>query len=348
MKYIIALLLLVSSVFSQEVKIESIEDTSLEISYPSNYKFDKNQIFVFAYITPNEKVDIESIIPKEGIVPIQKEVNLRKLTPINDRFYILGKNSNLDKITLTGLLPKSHFIIGAYSLYEGEYKGHMLMMSSTRATEPKESPEGIIFKNTDTDHLFITWKDAINSEGSLLLVSKDKAPIPPVDGALFEPSLKYGTSKSVNDGTTYSLYSGRKDFSEFLKIENLEYGTYYFQVYSYNGGLGNINYNINPGAGNPREVTMKLPAPKIEDTDFLDETFEIKWTEVKGAETYEMQVALDSEFLTPVENYNTVDVGNTTVYEVNSANPEIKYYVRVRAKNGRNISQWSNIMELED
>ena len=93
---------------------------------------------------------------------------------------------------------------------------------------------------------------------------------------------------------------------------------------------------------------MKLAAPVLDDSDYLDETFEIEWTEIKGAETYEIQVSLDPEFITPVENYDTVDVGKTLVYEIYSENPEIVYYVRVRAKNGRNISQWSNIMELED
>ncbi len=346
MKYIIALLLLVSSVFSQEFR--NIEDTSLEIYYPENYEYEKDHVFIFAYVQPNQKLEVLSTLPTEGIVPIQAEVNLRKLKQTDSTYYILGKNTSHDKIVLTGLLPKNYFTIRAYKLVNSKYVPAMAVMTSTKATEPIESPEGIIFKNTDTDHLFITWKDAINSEGSLLLVSKDKPPIPPVDGAIFHPSKKYGTSKAVNDGMTYSLFQGRKDFSEFIKIENLEFGTYYFQVYSYNGSNEFINYNINPGAGNPREVTMKLAAPELEDSDFLDETFEIEWTEVKGAETYEVQVALDPEFITPVKNYDNVDVGLTTVYEIYSENPEIVYYVRVRARNGRNISQWSNIMELED
>lgn len=346
MKYIIALLLLASTAFSQEVK--NVEDTSLEIIYPGGYEHKYEHVFVFTYITPNEKVDIESIIPKEGIVPIQKEVNLRKLKPINDRFYILGANKDNNKITLSGLLPSSYFFIGSYYLYEGEYRMNMAVATTTKATEPQESPEGIIFKNTDTDHLFITWKDAINSDGSLLLVSKGKPPIPPVDGAVFHPSLKYGTSKSVNDGTTYSLFAGRKDFSEFIKIENLEFGTYFFQVYSYNGANEFINYNINPAPGNPREVTMKLAAPEMDDFDYLEETIELEWTKVEGAETYELQVGLDPEFINLVENYELMDVGNTTIFEMYAINAERHYYVRVRARNGRNISQWSNIMEIED
>ena len=252
MKYIIALLLLVSSVFSQEVK--NVEDTTLEIFYPDDYEGNKDEIFVFAYTQPNQKIDILSTLPTEGIVPIQKELNLRKLKLTDSTYYILGKNTSHDKIVLTGIFPKLYFTIRSYRLSNGVYVPSVMIATMTKATEPKESPDGIIFKNTNTDHLFITWKDAINSEGSLLLVSKDKPPIPPVDGAVFQPSKIYGTSKSVNDGTTYSLFSGRKDFSDFIKIENLEFGTYYFQVYSYNGQNEFINYNINPGVGNPREV----------------------------------------------------------------------------------------------
>lgn len=348
MKYIIALILVTSTLISQEVKLESIEDTRLEITYPSDYKNEKNHVFVFAYIQPNVKFDIKSHIPLEGIVPIQKEVNLRKLKPINDNIYILGKNTKHDKITLTGLLPKSHFTINSYYLYEGEYRLNMAVVTSTKATEPIESPEGIIFKNTDTDHLFITWKEAINSEGSLLLVSKDKPPIPPVDGIVFNPSTKYGTSKAVNDGTTYSLFSGRKEFSDFIKIENLEYGTYYFQVFSYNGDKEFINYNTKPGAGNPRSVTMKLPPPELEDFDFLEETIELEWTKVEGATSYEVQIGLDPEFVTTAENYDKIDVGNTTVFEMYAIESVPVFYVRVRAKDGRNISQWSNILELEE
>ncbi|PKL77384.1 MAG: hypothetical protein CVV25_14635 [Ignavibacteriae bacterium HGW-Ignavibacteriae-4] len=346
MKYIIALLLLVTCAYSQ--KLRNIEDTSLEIYYPDDYEGNKDEIFIFAYTQPDIKIDVLRTLPTEGIVPIQKEVNLRKLKQTDSTYYILGKNSNHDKILLTGLLPKSYFELRSYRFMNGEYRTSMIYGTLTKATEPLESPEGIIFKNTDTDHLFITWKDAINSEGSLLLVSKDKPPIPPVDGELFHPSLKYGTSKAVNDGATYSLFSGRKDYSEFIKIDNLEYGTYYFQVYSYNGDKEYINYNINPGPGNPREVTMKLAAPEMDDFDYLEETIELEWTEVKGAEVYELQVALDPEFITLVENYELMDVGKTTKFEMYAENAERHYYVRVRARNGRNISQWSNIMEIED
>lgn len=345
MKYIIALILITTSIFSQEY---IIEDTSLEIIFPENYEHSKEMIFVFAYNRPNQQVDILSTLPTEGIVPIQKEVNLRKLKITNDTYYILGKNTSHDRIRLTGLLPKSYFILQSYRLVDGKYTPVLGLASSTKATEPKESPEGIIFKNTDTDHLYITWKDAINSDGSLLLVSKDKPPIPPVDGQVFHPSLKYGTSKSVNDGTTYSLFAGKKDFSEFIKIENLEFGTYYFQVFSYNGENEFINYNTKSGAGNPREVTMKLAPPELEDYDFLDETVEIEWTEVEGAETYELQVALDPEFEVAVENYGLMDVGKINRYEMYLPQSVAIYYVRVRAKNGRNISQWSNVMEMED
>ncbi len=346
MKYIIALLLLVTCAYSQ--KISNLEDTSLEIYYPDDYEGNKDEVLIFAYTQPNQKIDVLKTLPTEGIVPIQKEVNLRKLKQTDSTYYILGKNTTHDKIVLTGLLPKSYFTLRAYRLVEGKYVPSMAMATITKATEPLESPQGIIFKNTDTDHLFITWKDAINSDGSLLLVSKDKPPIPPVDGEVFHPSLKYGTSKSVNDGATYSLFVGRKDYSEFIKIENLEFGTYYFQAYSYNGEKEFINYNINPGPGNPREVTMKLAPPVIEDFDYLEETIEIEWTEVAGADVYELQVATDPEFINLVENYELMDVGNTTKFEMYAENAERHYYVRVRARNGRNISQWSNIMEIED
>lgn len=345
MKYIIALLLITSTLFSQEY---IIEDTTVEIIFPDDYEHSKELTFVFAYNEPNQEVEILSTLPTEGIVPIQKEVNLRKLDKTNDTYYILGKNTSHNRILLTGLLPKSNFILRAYRIKDGKYSLVLGLASSTKATEPIESPTGIIFKNTDTDHLYITWKDAINSDGSLLLVSKDKPPIPPVDVALFKPSKIYGTSESVNDETTYSLFSGKKDFSEFIKIENLEYGTYYFQVFSYNGGLGNINYNIEPGAGNPRSVTMKLAPPELEDFDYLEETIELEWTEVEGATSYEVQVGLDPEFVTTVENYDKVDVGNTTKYEMYAVETGAVFYVRVRARNGRNISHWSNIMELEE
>lgn len=345
MKYIIALLLLTTSVYSLEYKIE---DTSVEIIYPDDYKNEKNHVFVFAYNPPNQELDIMSSLQTEGIVPIQKEVNLRKLKITNNTYYILGKNTSHDKILLTGLLPKSYFTLRSYRLNDGKYEPVWALTSSTKATEPIESPEGIIFKNTDTDHLFITWKEAINSDGSLLLVSKDKPPIPPVDCNVFSPSTKYGTSKAVNDGTTYSLFSGRKEFSDFIKIENLEYGTYYFQVFSYNGDKEFINYNTKPGAGNPRSVTMKLPPPELEDFDFLEETIELEWSKVEGATSYELQIGLDPEFVTTAENYDKIDVGNTTVFEMYAIESVPVFYVRVRAKDGRNISQWSNILELEE
>lgn len=345
MKYILCFFLLIGTIYAEFV--ENVQESSFDVSYKKLEDAKSDALIVFAYGDKRKGEIALDDISKKSIPVITKIVDISKLKPTKDNYYIIGKNNGLMKFTVTGIKPSSDFIAYSYGYTNGQYTKQMIVKTKTLAPEPKECPKDIIFKNTGTDNLYITWKEAPGSEGSLLLVSKDKPPIPPVDAAQFKPNPVYGTSSSVNDGMTYSLFAGKKEFSDFLHITNLKYGTYYFQVYSYNGGLGDINYNLSTTKSNPRSVTMKLPPPNLlNNFKFLGESYEIHWDKVEGADTYEVQAAYDKQFTDIVKNYDIVDVSNTLVYEVASTNPEKKIYIKVRAKNGRNISDWSNILEV--
>lgn len=348
MKYILFFILLNCTAFADY--IDNVQAHSFYITYKSVEQAKKDDLIIFYYYTDeNEAMKDNKTLPMSNIPVITKTIDLSKMKPNKEGVYILGKNNGLTKFTVTGLKAKSFFTLKSYSLESGKYKKLMTIRTSSLAEEPKENPTDIIFKNTSTDHLYITWKEPNSPDGILLLVSKDKKPTPPSDGVIYKANHSYGSKGAFVGGTTYAVYSGKKQFADFIKIDSLDYGTYYFQAYSYNGELGNINYNIKGGQANPRSVTMKLPPPILdEDSEFLEQTFEIKWSKVVGATTYEVQAAYDPDFLTFVENYNTVDVGNTIIYEIVTSDPDKEMYVRVRAKNGRNVSDWSNIIEVED
>lgn len=347
MKYILCLILLFGTANAKFV--ENVQATSFDVSYEKLEDAKSDALIVLVYGNKRKGDIALENISKKNIPTITKVVDISKLKPTKDNYYIIGKNNGIMKFTVTGLKPSTDFFAYTYSYTNGQYFKHLVVSTKTLAPEPKEPSTNIIFKNTDTDNLYITWKDAPDSEGSLLLVSKDKPPISPVDGLIYEPNPVYGTNSSVTDGMTYSLYAGKKEFSNFLHITNLKYGTYYFQVYSYNGGLGDINYNLSTTKSNPRSVMMKLPPPKLLDNfKYLGETFEIHWEKVEGATTYEVQAAYDNKFANMLDNYDAVDVSNTLVYEVIAKNPEKEIYIRVRAKNGRNLSNWSNILEVQE
>jgi hypothetical protein len=346
MKYFFCFLLLFSTSFASQISNKT--ETSFEISFSKEKTKQKSSFVLFSYESNTElSSKLETALSK-SIPELKNSTDLTKLKPV-DGIYILGKVGGLGKVNIVGAKYATKFYLSIYKLEDGKYELEKSLSSSTLAQQPKVNATDIIFKNTDTDHLFITWKPAINSEGALLLISKDKAPLAPKDGEVYRASQHYGQDTSLVQNGTYALYFGRKKFNEFIKIDHLKYGTYYFQVYSYNGAGEAINYNTDKAQANPREVTTKLPPPKLnDDVESLDETFGIGWSKVEAASTYEVQVSYDPAFLTFVEHYDTIDVGNTTIYEIVKSEQEKVMYVRVRAKDGRNISNWSNIIEVED
>lgn len=100
----------------------------------------------------------------------------------------------------------------------------------------------------------------------------------------------------------------------------------------------------NTGYSNIIGVSTKsfkhISPKKLEVTQTGVTSFEIRWTNVKEADGYEVNLALDSAFKRPVSDYFQVDVGTQDILSFYGLIPETNYFVQVRSyklSNGKKI-----------
>jgi phosphodiesterase/alkaline phosphatase D-like protein len=76
-------------------------------------------------------------------------------------------------------------------------------------------------------------------------------------------------------------------------------------------------------------------------------SFTAKWSNVRGATGYRLDVATDSSFINYVSGYQNLDVGNVTSFPVSGLNAQTTYYYRMRAFNGCAPSASSNVKSVQ-
>src|SRR5205085_666839 len=120
--------------------------------------------------------------------------------------------------------------------------------------------------------------------------------------------------------------------------------TYYYRVRAYNGCATSINSNI--------KTVQTLPcipaAPNVlPSTTLFRSSFTAKWSSVRGAIDYRLDVATDSSFINYVSGYQDLSVGNVTSLPVIGLSAQTNYYYRVRAYNGCATSANSNVSNVQ-
>jgi phage-related protein len=78
----------------------------------------------------------------------------------------------------------------------------------------------------------------------------------------------------------------------------------------------------------PTDNTMSAP------TDITSDGFTLNWTDTTDdvyVQYFEVTVATDSEFSSPVSGYSALDVGKVLTYDIEDLSPSTNYYARVRA-----------------
>lgn len=72
----------------------------------------------------------------------------------------------------------------------------------------------------------------------------------------------------------------------------------------------------------------------------------ITWTNVTGASFYEVQVAADELFNTPLENYNPREVDALTELAITGLASQSAYFVRIKSGNNAGISEYSGVKTI--
>ncbi len=122
----------------------------------------------------------------------------------------------------------------------------------------------------------------------------------------------------------------------------LSVGTYNAQLITNTGG-GAVTVNTICNGS----VLSSLAAPLAKAaTNVTANGFSANWNTAAGATAYQIDVATDNTFASPVSGYNNLDVSNVNTYGINGLAYSTPYFYRVRAYSGTVASNNSNTINL--
>lgn len=147
-----------------------------------------------------------------------------------------------------------------------------------------------------------------------------------------------------------------------LKYDYLGYGIPNCLYWKANGINRNVRYNVQINnvkvlgntksysywfrIGDPLAPPSTLPPPILllpANNSTVDPPVNLQWSSVSEADSYRLQVAITSDFQSPI-----LDLSNltTTSYTLSQIESETKYYWRVLALKGKTSSAWSQVFSF--
>ncbi len=333
-------LVLLSKANADEFRVTEVSEDAAELEYI-------NADTVKIWIAVSKKPDFPNPTKDEKSLVQGANIILDDLKPYSENSYLIySGDSPKAVLPFVGLKPGSTYYIRAYYLKDSDNLTVKAEKSfTTLPPEPEKQASYLVFKRTSdmkpTD-IELMWKRG-DGDGAIAVVCKDEKPTAPEDGKLYEANPSYGAGNSSIKDKGYVVYDGA---GENVKITDLPYGYYHFQVFEYNDANGARNYNAKEARLNPREKETPLPPPvALEAKYFENRGFWARWKKVEGAVRYELDVARDSNFTDYVGEYKKMDVGDISkmpVVGVKAGN----YFYRVKAIGRRARSPYSNVIKI--
>jgi len=206
-----------------------------------------------------------------------------------------------------------------------------------RAAEPVAQPTGLTFNTITANTMNGSFTAATGSPAGYLVVRKEvSAPIGlPADGSTYSVGDPTADGTVVHSGATTS-------FSDAGLIAGT---VYHYAVYSYNGSGQAINYlTTSPILGN--EITRPPPPTVEEAANVIPGSFKTKWSAAKSATSYQLFVAKDQGFASPLTNYNPKTVSILEEQLSGLETSQTSYWYKVKAVNASGTSDDSNVVTV--
>jgi len=282
----------------------------------------------------------EMVQPNLSEKKLSNKIDASKIDFKKNQSMELGKFSDKSfSLTLEGLPAQTKFALFAYK--KGGAKSELVSKIPffTLAPEPKKQVSAIAFSNVTESSIKVLFAQG-TGEGRIVIASKDKNITKPEDGKTYIANQKFGSADSkIGNGFVVANLKGKQSSVE---LKDLIFGTYYFQVFEYNGNGDFINYNLNEGNGNPRSKELKLKTPQVKEPTRITETsFIANWEKVEGATSYVIDIATDAKFVDIDEIYNNLDVGDIDSMDIVDLKSGKEYYFRIKAIKPGNQSNYS-------
>lgn len=220
------------------------------------------------------------------------------------------------------------------------------MQKSDLAPEPTVPGQITGVTRISTEGFLVTVEKG-NGERRMLLMSEEKPCELPIDGKDYSGNFSFGSGDKIGEHT-YVVFNNPESQQKRFLIANLKPGTRYYMLLCEANSKGEkINYLI-PDTSKFTSYKSTLPEPpKLnEATEIKKGNFKIKWSKVKGALTYFVDVAKDNNFKEILPEFKDLDVGEIEEYLIEGIEGQSKVYCRVRAVGESGQSNDSNVIEV--
>ncbi len=324
-----------------DLSILNISENSARIIYNEPDSIHK----AIVISTSSNQVEIDTA---GGVIAPPSRISLYNGTRLTDDATLLFKTFyGYLEFEVNALASQTHYYIQIYNLKKGKYEFFMQKEFTTLAKEPKIQAHGIVFNEVTESSISLQWING-NGEGRIVVVRKDEDPNYPEDGVTY-PVVQDISIEKPNLKDSWVVYDGKGTNNE-LKLNNLKPGTYFFQIFEYNGDSTLRNYNVKfiNIEGNPRAKATTMKAPQLFPAkDIMRYGFTLNWTQVEGASSYMLDIATDKDFKQKLDGYDSIDLGLNNSYKIMDLEANKLYFVRIKAINRRGEGIYSNVIEVQ-
>jgi hypothetical protein len=249
------------------------------------------------------------------------------------------------EFSVKGLAPATKY---AFDVYEaGSKSSSKSFRKSTLAAEPTQQVKALAFSAIKEKSMNVLVSKG-NGSRYIVLAREGKAPELPTDGAEYKFSPEMGKGDKIGTDTYVTFMSAPGSDDNISKLTNLEPGTkYFFTALEANGTGETTNYNLEVKKFNSTSrVTLPVAPKALETEEASNNSFTARWSEAKGAVSYELDVATDREFRNLVADYTAMDVGKISSILVEELPKADKYYYRLRTIGEGGLSENSDVIEV--
>lgn len=315
------------------VKIANYGETQFTINWDDNNT--ETKIIVI------RQAGIKPIPPQKGAQykpnPIFSTISQNNITGTGNVIVYIGNDAK-GSIYISNLPSEKDYFVDFYYNTPENKDNSYTFTAYTLAEKPKKQANSISFKNITSNSVELSWKNGSGSNRIVVIKENDK-PEPPKNSNAYSANALFGKG-AVTESKSYVVHNGK---GNKVIVTNLKPNTkYWVHIYEYNGDNNKANYLIDDAIANPNSRTTLLETPVLLDYHVFSRTaFTPKWKSVEGATFYEIQIAKDKDFKVCLDEYNNTDIGNSTEWEIHDLIPGETYYFRIRAKNNKNYSFYS-------